>query len=541
MKKRLCCGAVLFAAALYGAELKFSGVLGQSQPEGTVPASAIGSSNAVNARDGKIYFFQGLELCSLEPDNTLKKHFRFYTPADSMLFDGKELYLYLFDKIMYRYDVKTKKTVRLFRTKEFHRSFAVAPAGDAKGFAAKGKFFAIENGKKVIAWDADGQPKGTVLELPGGLKQNARYQSIGLLPETGDLAVGSGYPDMLFYRFKPDGIRYSADGWPVNMTVHKTAVCGGQLWGLGESVRNMPAVIMAQDQKILSGGDHYLRGIASDGRGGWYIAGSAGLKRYTEASPKKALRRIGGIEKLAALAADKGVIVAVPEKSLRMIALNADDLPDSPLLSPGDYSWQFLYGSTWNGHISGLLKDGNTYLVLNGKMGVLCRFDPDVPMSQRTKRWSVIQMEPAVKDSLSMAKAGERIYILTASGLLAGKDAVPLKLVPVPLPLPANCMKIVGMPDGSLLAAGRNELVLLKDGKQSWKTAVPEGITDIAAGGEYVAAGSPSGIQLYTLADGKSAGTFSKKGFHPGQIALDGNWLFAEDPANFRILRFKIK
>ena len=115
MKKRLCCGAVLFAAALYGAELKFSGVLGQSQPEGTVPASAIGSSNAVNAWDGKIYFFQDLELCSLEPDNTLKKHFRFYTPADSMLFDGKELYLYLFDKIMYRYDVKTKKPVRLFK------------------------------------------------------------------------------------------------------------------------------------------------------------------------------------------------------------------------------------------------------------------------------------------------------------------------------------------------------------------------------------------------------------------------------------------
>ncbi|MBR6586736.1 MAG: hypothetical protein IKK82_04870 [Kiritimatiellae bacterium] len=271
----------------------------------------------------------------------------------------------------------------LFRTGGKNRVLHVAPQSCRKGFAANGRFFVLDKReKKVYGWTVSGEALGVVLDA--SVCSN-RLESVAVCPSTGDILLGSGWPQCVVRRFSPMG-KEQIDGlWPRRLAAGALQNLGGETWALQMGAIRVGRTL-SQDEKLSLGCfSIQTRGVAFDGRGYW-LATSQGAQRFLPDAPKTCLRRLGGMRDVTALAVAAGEVFAFSR--WRILHFWLDDRADDAMTS--DMNWGIA--KTWAESVSGVdVKNGKLY-IKERKSGRVIFLDPKITAySDRAKRQYDVQ------------------------------------------------------------------------------------------------------------------------------------------------------
>ena len=400
--------------------------------------------------------------------------------------DGKSIFI-VSRKSVVRLEKKNGKWKKhhLFSTNKKYRYLALADADTHSGFAATGKIFALDEGK-IIAFDINGKELGKVLTLPD-LLNKCPYTTIAIMPDSGDLLAASYYPNLKFYRFKADGTEYKKDGWPIGGWVTGTTFFEGKVWGYFSMATAYPnSVVNRANLPAVGGQDLYITGIASDGKNGYYLNTSLGIKHYPAWNTSEAVSRIGGSGNVKALAMREGRILVSTGNQLYMLML--DDMPDSPLIGNGSEYWRV--GKTWNSSSPWIASDKDGYLVYDCRQKKLWKF---FPSKSRRERW--------------VKQKG---------------------------PLPEMNIKTSG---GQTVGQNGQAVYRLLNGKKIWTVTHP-GVRDVVIIGKYVAVVDGKNLSLRNLSDSKIVFSIPANLTH---LAAEGRWLVGSAPDKAALIRYKLK
>ncbi len=539
---RLILGLLLLLAvpALAG-ELRFSGVLGQSQPPEAEPLTAIGANGLACDLEGALWTFaDDGRLCRFVRNETgwwLERAVKPPVPPGAVPLRevGEDLMYSAQDGKLWRFSPATGK-------------FAVLVQLPPKTVAGQ----ALEPGQEyaclVLADDA-------VLGLPAGGGNDWTPLFKPVRPEKGNLysvcrdpagagvLVGSSYPDMKVRRYDWDGRELTSSLWP-KPRVHslRLVTAGGRAWAL-----NNLAVALGSAEEVELGGKWLERisGVAHTPDGNWWLATSQGLVGYA-ADLKPLGIRLGGMNGPSLLAAaPDGTLIAYD--SGRMLRFMIDDAADAPLRC--DSRAIFRVGANYKSRGAAMQFDGQAYVVLDDQANRLWRFDPD-QTGYREQTWLPLTAENAFEQPQALALGGGRIFIRVRGEVLARPypgDAPFAKLsLTAEGPLAANR-------DGWLWLTAKGRLVALApkaDGsfEKRWQTKIdPADVIGLAAGEEYVVLIEKSAARVVILSarDGSPYAALAAAdlpgGLLPASVALQEPWVFVGDQAGRRILRLRIR
>lgn len=496
--------------------LSFSGILAQSQ-EGDgagIRFRNVGFPGITNdPQTGDVLFPDGKSLYRLDEKGLPQLLVKDWGIPGSLENDGNDLFARTDDTVSHlsRADGNWK-LVHQFHLKKAYKSIAVADAKTTAGFAARGKIFALD-GRDVYAFDVAGGELGKVFSLPELLDQ-CPYVALGIMPGSGDLLVSSYYPDLCFYRYRVDGSQVTTDGWPIRGWVSRTAFVNGSIWGVhAEAVEYPDSPVKLMDLTRVGRNDLYISGLASDGKKGYYLSTSLGIKHYPVGSYGECTGRIGGSGSVKSLALhDSRIVVSLGNLLYR---LNLDDFPDSPFCSAANEPWRV--GAGWSGSADLIVPDGNGFLVHDSVRKELWRF---VPSAEKKGRW--LKQDGEFCDLRDLAVVEGRRFFLDGGHFAGLSDLTHLAAADV-------C---------TLVVAGENTVCLVQDESAvSWSRDMG-GIEDIAVIGGYAVVASASGLSLLNLADG---GLVFSCGDRLDHLAVQGKWLVGSDRTGACLRRYKLK
>jgi len=548
------------------AALVFSGVLGQSQPAGDDALPFVGTMGAAldskgglwTASGGRLYRFHRGRTGDRRLDRKVKCP-PGVAPRLPLCSDGKDLFFGGANRI-YVFSPNTPEAEpRLFCTAVGNiTAFAVAPTGLHKRFAARAKCFVLSD-DTVSAFAADGTAVGTVLELSRPPSVKWSYRSIGILPETGDLLVGSYWPDSKVYRFTPDGQQEAGADWPRKACAAPIVTVGGQAWAmvLGGSAVPLPAA-SGNRAEITHGLDEhwtfYCNGLALDPDGGYWMSTTQGLIHF-DARRLPDGKRLGGIGNVRSLAvAPDGTVVASVERGQRLLRLYLDDAPGAPLACNGNEPFRTAAG--WTHRTADLAWNDRTFLALDQTGKQLWNFDP-WHTAWREKPW-VQRLTPNTLTAPRALSVGDlRFYLLDGAHLLTGITREPARMRDVKLSPEAKLAAFTRMAsandDTLLFLAGPHRVIAFRRNGdrslvQAWQTSAEfAGIADIAAGPGYLAVSDNAArtIVLLSSRDGKQLARVTEAVIPgkmlPTAIAARGPWVVVADTKGHRLLRFEVK
>lgn len=491
--------------------LRLSGTLAQNAENGTGFRTLNSAGITNDPENGNLLILNEGNLYEQDKDGSRKMVLKLVNTPGALFNDGKNVFIKSNQVVTRIGKVGNKwKKLHQFFLKKPYRHIAIADAGTSAGFAAKGKIFALD-GRDVHAFSIDGKPLGVVLTLPE-LLNKCPYTTLAILPGSGDLLAASYYPDLKFYRFQADGSEYKKDGWPISGWVTETAFAEGRIWGFHSAATGYSAsVVKRNDLPKIGKNDLYLTGIATNGKNGYYLNTSQGIKHYPVGSLEEAVERIGGSGNVKALALN-GSQIAVSLGN-RLYGLNLDDACDSPLSSQGNEPWRV--GNGWSGESDGIVPDGKAFLVYDRKGKILWRFQPQV---QGAERW--VRQPETFRDLRDMAVRDGKKFFLD-EGKFAGRN---------------NLNRIDAFDPDTIVVADKNSVSLIAKGQEQWTTALKE-IRDIAVIGSFAAVATGDSLLLLDRKDGKIVFQTPAKLEH---LAADGKWLIGSDPEKAAILRFKL-
>lgn len=383
--------------------LRLSGTLAQNAENGTGFRTLNSAGITNDPENGNLLILNEGNLYEQDKDGSRKMVLKLVNTPGALFNDGKNVFIKSNQVVTRIGKVGNKwKKLHQFFLKKPYRHIAIADAGTSAGFAAKGKIFALD-GRDVHAFSIDGKALGVVLTLPE-LLNKCPYTTLAILPGSGDLLAASYYPDLKFYRFQADGSEYKKDGWPISGWVTETAFAEGRIWGFHSAATGYSAsVVKRNDLPKIGKNDLYLTGIATDGKNGYYLNTSQGIKHYPVGSLEEAVERIGGSGTVKTLALNGSQIVV--SLGNRLYALKLDDACDSPLSSQGNEPWRV--GNGWSGESDGIAADGNAFLVYDRKGGILWRFQPK---AEGAERW--VRQPETFRDLRDMAvRNGKRFFL----------------------------------------------------------------------------------------------------------------------------------
>jgi hypothetical protein len=541
--------------------LTFSGVLGQSQSADTEPLPFLGASGAAIDRFGKLWTAAGNRLYRFSRatsgawscTSTVSLPTGTFGPRS----DGDRLFFICSDWKLYALqpssDSSQPAPTAVCSVPENLRNFAVAPAGLSIGFAASAKFFAL-SGDAVTAFSADGKSLGVVLTLTRPKDVSWWYTSVAVEPTTGDLLVGSYWPDTKIYRFRADGSQVTSGGWPRIGHAEHMAVTAGVAWALIGG----GAVPLAQDDarplnlpSLQAHWTYYPNGLAADPSGGYWLATTQGLVHFDRRGRTDGLR-LGGISGVRLLSvAPDGTLVAAVEGGQRMIRLFADDTPSAPLSSDGNEPFRVAAG--WSDKACALSPAGAFFAVLDETARQVWAFDPWHP-AWGEKPW-VKLTDPAaftaprllaLGDGLAWIADGPKLLEVSQSAWSAPRE-----------------VKLPGMSDASgltaLSAAGDRMLVAATSTAVSAYSRAADGsftlrwqsvrsfqkIRTLAAAPAFVAVADAGSAEVVVLdaAAGNPLATATARdvpgGMAPAALAVTAPWLIVADETGSRLLRFR--
>lgn len=545
--------ALMLTAPLLAAP-RFSGVLGQSQPADAPPFPAIGANGAVVDAAGRLWTAVGGTLYGFDLSRAgtplVAKTLALPAPVGGLAprSDGKQLY-YLGGGRFYRVDTASGQTQRLGEAtvSEQAKAFAVAPATLAAGFAQMGKLFVLD-GEQVNAYGPQGEPRGKVLALARPAGATWSYTSVGLEPRSGDLLVGSYYPDSKVYRFAADGHEVTRDGWPRTGHSASLDIASDLAWALryGSGAFALPDKPERGAVTLEIGAEwtQYVNGLAAAPPGGYWLAGSQGLVRY-DARGRGTGLRLGGLDGVRGLAiAADGTVIAAVEGGQRMVRLGLDDEPSAPLRSSANEPWRC--GAGWSARAVGLAWDGQQFLAADETAGQLWRFDP-WRTAWGEKPWIALGEPRTLTKPTAVAASDQHLWVLDGDRLLEAARPDLAKLSPVASAGLPGLTALAAVDDDRLAVATDQSVALLRREAGAWRpvwqAALP-GVTALAADGDHIAAGTATGVALLATASGQSAGelraTDVPGGWQPGPLALRGPWLVVADRQGRRLVRCRL-
>ena len=515
---------ILLLVAVYstnGAELKLSGILGQSQPEKADVLRKRGVQSAVNDINGNILFSNGNNIYLLKNGSRVAT-VALKNSGGKLISDNKDIFLFR-QTIIYRLNYQEDGTIKRSRIIDLRHGYpyvGVCDASTVDRFGKNVKFFAYNaKDKKVYGWDKKGNSLDVILDL-STFKSKGRILDVAIIPESGYMAVSTEYPDMRIYRFNTEGQVENGGIWPQGgpkESVAHFSLNDGKLWG-----SNNLSMLIENEQSgakkviIGDGSDKYAYAVCNDGENGYFVCSTQGLKHYNMSALKKCDYRLGGIGTLAALALADGKVIGV--KGYNLIGLNLDDVPDAPLLNSGDESWHV--GKNWSSDGVAIISEGKRFLILDRKHNKIWRFDPSVTRWPAKER--MVALDYTLKNPTDMAYAGKTLIIADS-----GKINVPCDInVPI--------IKVDSFNSDELVCAGNGFVALLNKGKTIWKKQLS--VRDIAVIGNNIAVASDELILL-----NKEGKVVSRLPYKLGCLAVDGKWLIAGDSSRAAILRFKLK
>lgn len=517
--KKLLLSAFCAGLSLSAAELKLHGVLGQSQPDGSEPLRASASGNSAYHESGDLLFDNGGKMYFLPKGAKTAVRAPFQLPGAGVAGDGKEVWL-VQGKRLFPVGKNEKNDYVLktpFLLNKSFQIFAVADSGTDKGFAEKGKFFGFNTKDgTVFAWDRNGNELGIVFTLKKEEIKGAPV-SMGIMPGTGELLIGTYYPGCLVYRYRTDGSMIRNAVWPWKSWAQRIGVADGYAWGLNFGASRLENTLPGNKKYGISDHfDRYATGISGDGGNGYYLATTQGLKHYSKETPQVCDYRIGGTGGISVLSLNNGDVIA--SDGGRMLRMSLDDFPDSPFRSTGNEDW--LIGGKWGGvRAVSILPEGKKYLLLDNKSKTVWQFDPEGSAWKKTR---FVKRSEKVAAPSDFAKAGSLLLIADDGKLNLKND------------LAEPVCRVDAFSGTEIVAANENALFFLKDGKTVWKTALP--IHDIAVIDDFIAV---AGKEL-KLFDKSGKEVFSAP-YELSALAADGKWLVGAERSKSRILKFKLK
>jgi hypothetical protein len=552
-------GLLLLALpALAAPGVRFSGVLGQSQPPGAEPLPFIGANGAiVEAKDLRgttplVWTAAGTTLYGFDPTAAgvpaVAAKIPLPAPVGSLAprYDGSRLF-YFGDGRLYAVELRSGHATPLGEThfSDKIRAFALAP-----GSYRSRKIFVLE-GDTVTAYGPQGEPRGAVLTLSRPAKADWWYAAVGIEPSSGDLLVGSYYPDSKIYRFDKDGREVTSGGWPRPGQAASLDIANGLPWVVryGSGAFPLPPKQERGDVSLEVGGEwmQYVNGVAADPKGGYWLAGSEGLTKY-DTRGRSAGVRLGGIDGVRSLAlADDGTVIAAVENGQRMIRLGLDDDPSTPLRCCANEPWRVAAG--WTARAAGLAFDGQLFAVADEVNGQLWSFDP-WHTAWGEKPWIKLSEPKTLSKPRAVAVADQHLWVLDGGKVVESARPDLSHLQPLPIPDVSSAVALAAIDDDHLAIALPDRVrafARAADGtwRQAWEAAGFSNVTALAADGAHVvlSAGHAT-VTVLTAADGRTAATIGAGdvvgGWQPGVLAVRGPWLVVAEAAGRRLLRFRL-
>ncbi len=499
------------------AELKFSGILGQSQPESAPPLRQTSVRSSVNAPDGTVLFSNDDGVYALNTKSRIAKKVNELNGI--LLTDGRKVFLRR-NTIIYQLESQPNGMYKAKRFTDLRRGYnrvGIVDVTNTQRFGKLLKFFAYDaKNKQVFGWDNAGKELGVILNL-ADFNSKGRVLDVAVLPEHGYMVVSTEYPDLHVYRFDQNGKNVPGGIWPQRVPANYLALNKHRLWACYANARPLENTISGDKPLVL--GDHndtYVYSVSSSGDDGYFLACSQGLKYYNLTRPKQCDYRIGGINNQMALALANGLIIGIRGNGI--ICLNLDDLPDSPLLNTGNEPWRV--GGNWSSIGIATAADGQTFLILDSKLNTAWRFNPAITKWNDKSR--IVNLKLKLTNPTDIAMAGTTMVIADA-----GKLNVRCELI-------KPIIKVDAFNDNELIVAGSNFVALLKHGKVVWEQ--PLEAKDIATIGDYVVVACDELLLL-----NKHGQTVSRAPYNLSCLATSGRWLVGMDPAKSAILRFKLQ
>lgn len=567
----LCLASLVLQARVLPQEnpvqIRYSGVLGQSQPEGTEPLPFIGASGVLRDKAGNLWAACGDQVFrfSKQERETWVSTRKAKLPGPmganlGMVWDGEEAFLILQDRKVCAFNPETEAALPLFDLKEFKSTnricFTVAPAGLSQGYASRGKVFILDmDAGTVSAYGRDGRPSGTVLTLAKPKDAKWWYCALGMEPGSGDLLVGSYYPDAKVYRFDASGRQVTAGGWPRKVNVRAILTVNGVAWALSDGAVALPPALtnFANAFTIASSWTYYTSGLAQGPDGNYWIASSQGLTQF-DADGKPTQRRLGGIAGIRSMAvAGDGTLIVSIEGGQKMLRLSIADAPDQSLACNGNEP--FRVGAGWTNKACDLGFDGKSFLIADETGKQLWRFDP-WHTAWGEKPWIKATEPNTFTAPRALAMGDTLVWVLDGGRLLEGKQDDYNSFRPVKISAAEDLSRVVAMAaswDTTLILAEPTRLRAFSrssDGTFTllWETSekLAEAVS-LCYTENYVIASDrgANAIKLFSAQTGKMLGEVQAKdvkgGMTPGPVAASGRWLLAADEQGKRVLRFKIQ
>ena len=411
-------------AGMLAVVLQFHGVIAQSAASNEEPLPFTGVTSLVGLPGERIVFAgdDGMlyEIRGGKPVATGHP-----AKAARLDFDGRTLRSLGLHQGVWEIDVNTFESRQTVKSTGVRWDLAgVRPAAETHPFAGSCKFVTWDPKRdKMMAYDDDGNEKGELFALPPR-KQNCRIECFGFLPDAGDLAMVTYWPDLQIYRFRPDGTQVVGDGWPVRRGFGSLRTSGGRLWHCGTDSILQVEGNMAGVRPVKVGAESELNGYARQGAME-FIGTSQGL--YVKMPGERSFnKRFGGIRRLTALAVNDGFVFMSMGEKMRWMRLDGDEY--EPFASSDRLVMRIDNGNNWKDRILDIAPDGNGWLKVAAGDAGEWRFRPEPPVGHVSERKFWLQLSKERCEKVSTRRPSAKLMKLLSAisvprGLEVGKVA----------------------------------------------------------------------------------------------------------------------
>ena len=372
----------MLAAALAAPSLVPDGILGQSEQRSD-PVEWTACRHCVADAEGNVHLPGGWRVPASggAPERMARR------VKGLLMTDGRDIYSWRAENCALRRLAAGRdglvETPFVFRPDSWKQKLFLAPAGCTRGFAAKAKLFALDMEKREVrGWDADAKPVGKVFGYGDVLERPELVRAMAIHPETGDLLLGSYWPESKVHRFDVEGRERIDQVWPFRAMAEGFSIADGRVFAVGERAYELSDKFGALSLGVHSGETYCV----ARGKGGWWLATSQGAQFYSDAAVRSgsaASLRIGALDGVTALGISHGRVVVAMGYVVHSLWL--DDQRAEPLSS--DRGWCSL--GKWAGAVRSIETPADGTFLLrwsDGKTSAAWQFDPRITEWVHRKR-----------------------------------------------------------------------------------------------------------------------------------------------------------
>ena len=309
-----------------------------------------------------------------------------------------------------------------------------APRSCKAGFASSARFFALDRKRREVrGWKDDGTAAGTVFSYAG---RDEQFVSLAIHPASGDLLLGTGWPQNRICRFRSGGEEVRDHVWPASGYAMALGNSRGRTWVLGSDAMLL-ADSNAPSAKCRFGVHaNEVRAIAETGKA-YFLATTQGVQAYLKVDLSRCARRIGGLANVGAVAVHEGRVLV--GSGYRLLNFWLDDGPNDAVSS--DVKWGVA--KKWDERIDRMEVREGVFYIHDEVHGGTTAFDP------RITEWVFRKRRQRDADGFDFKARGDRVrfgkngdYAAVAKGdelRLYRREGGALALVQT-LPVKATCI-----------------------------------------------------------------------------------------------------